>query len=88
MSLGRNTGRVFVWTCLAWTRFCTSAVRLEFPNILTFTYYVLEADGDLTCQAGARWEDINQELKNKGIPLFFPVSRASVQTPVEPRSDK
>lgn len=25
------------------------------------------------CQAGARWEDINEELKNKGIPLFFPL---------------
>ena len=33
-----------------------------------------EADGDLTCQSGARWEDINQALRDKGIPLFFPVS--------------
>ena len=33
-----------------------------------------EADGDLRCQAGARWEDINETLKEKGIPLFFPVS--------------
>ncbi|KAG6333829.1 hypothetical protein ID866_5261 [Astraeus odoratus] len=32
-----------------------------------------EADGDLTCQAGARWEDINDILKEKGIPLFFPL---------------
>lgn len=32
-----------------------------------------EADGDLTCQAGARWEDINSTLKEKGIPLFFPL---------------
>ena len=31
-------------------------------------------DGDLTCQSGARWEDINQTLKDKNIPLFFPVS--------------
>ncbi|CAK5264311.1 unnamed protein product [Mycena citricolor] len=30
-------------------------------------------DSDLICQAGARWEDINQTLKEKGIPLFFPV---------------
>ncbi|TEB35931.1 D-lactate dehydrogenase cytochrome oxidoreductase [Coprinellus micaceus] len=30
-------------------------------------------DGDLTCQSGARWEDINQTLKAKGIPLFFPL---------------
>ncbi|KAI0078997.1 hypothetical protein K474DRAFT_1770589 [Panus rudis PR-1116 ss-1] len=32
-----------------------------------------EDDGDLVCQAGARWEDINQTLKDKGIPLFFPL---------------
>ncbi|KAF8889768.1 D-lactate dehydrogenase cytochrome oxidoreductase [Gymnopilus junonius] len=30
-------------------------------------------DSDLTCQAGARWEDINQVLKDRGIPLFFPL---------------
>jgi len=33
-----------------------------------------EADSDLTCQAGARWEDVNQVIIDKGIPLFFPVS--------------
>ncbi|KAG5646703.1 hypothetical protein DXG03_002693 [Asterophora parasitica] len=32
-----------------------------------------EADSDLVCQAGARWEDINATLKEKGIPLFFPL---------------
>ncbi|KAF8654203.1 hypothetical protein AX16_003729 [Volvariella volvacea WC 439] len=32
-----------------------------------------EADSDLVCQAGARWEDINHYLKDKGIPLFFPL---------------
>ncbi|KAJ3981811.1 D-lactate dehydrogenase cytochrome oxidoreductase [Lentinula detonsa] len=32
-----------------------------------------EADSDLICQAGAQWEDINQALKDKGIPLFFPL---------------
>ncbi|KAI3607994.1 hypothetical protein WG66_005134 [Moniliophthora roreri] len=32
-----------------------------------------EADSDLICQSGARWEDINQTLKDKGIPLFFPL---------------
>ncbi|KAJ3516721.1 hypothetical protein NLJ89_g942 [Agrocybe chaxingu] len=30
-------------------------------------------DADLTCQAGARWEDINHVLKDKNIPLFFPL---------------
>ncbi|CAL1704055.1 unnamed protein product [Somion occarium] len=32
-----------------------------------------EDDGDLICQAGTRWEDVNQILKDKGIPLFFPL---------------
>ncbi|OCH95319.1 D-lactate dehydrogenase cytochrome oxidoreductase [Obba rivulosa] len=32
-----------------------------------------EDDGDLICQAGAKWEDINSALKEKGIPLFFPL---------------
>ncbi|CDO69026.1 hypothetical protein BN946_scf184834.g33 [Trametes cinnabarina] len=32
-----------------------------------------EGDSDLVCQAGARWEDINSALKEKGIPLFFPL---------------
>ena len=32
-----------------------------------------EEDSDLVCQPGARWMDINETLKEKGIPLFFPV---------------
>ncbi|KAF8074141.1 FAD-linked oxidase-like protein [Lyophyllum atratum] len=32
-----------------------------------------EADSDLVCQPGARWMDINDTLKEKGIPLFFPL---------------
>ncbi|KAG1757412.1 D-lactate dehydrogenase cytochrome oxidoreductase [Suillus lakei] len=32
-----------------------------------------EADGDLRCQPGAKWEDINNTLKDKDIPLFFPL---------------
>ncbi|KAH8114410.1 FAD-linked oxidase-like protein [Phellopilus nigrolimitatus] len=35
-----------------------------------------EADGDLVCQPGARWVDINDTLKAKGIPLFFPLDPA------------
>ena len=33
----------------------------------------IESDGDVICQTGARWEDINDALKERGIPLFFPV---------------
>ncbi|KZT56499.1 hypothetical protein CALCODRAFT_497263 [Calocera cornea HHB12733] len=32
-----------------------------------------EADGDMVVQAGARWDDINAQLKDDGIPLFFPL---------------
>ncbi|OBZ75649.1 D-lactate dehydrogenase [cytochrome] 1, mitochondrial [Grifola frondosa] len=32
-----------------------------------------EADSDIVCQSGARWEDINRVLEEKGIPLFFPL---------------
>ncbi|KAF8589950.1 hypothetical protein K439DRAFT_1331175 [Ramaria rubella] len=32
-----------------------------------------EADSDLVCEAGAKWEDINATLEGKGIPLFFPL---------------
>ncbi|KDQ13169.1 hypothetical protein BOTBODRAFT_111851 [Botryobasidium botryosum FD-172 SS1] len=35
-----------------------------------------EADSDLVCQAGARWDDINETLREKGIPLFFPLDPA------------
>jgi len=36
--------------------------------------WLLEADSDLVCEAGTKWEDINDMLEEKGIPLFFPVS--------------
>ncbi|KDQ20463.1 hypothetical protein BOTBODRAFT_26476 [Botryobasidium botryosum FD-172 SS1] len=32
-----------------------------------------EADSDLICQAGTQWEHINETLKEKDIPLFFPL---------------
>ncbi|KAG5634793.1 hypothetical protein H0H81_000761 [Sphagnurus paluster] len=32
-----------------------------------------EADSDLVCQPGARWMDVNETLREKGIPLFFPI---------------
>jgi D-lactate dehydrogenase (cytochrome) len=34
---------------------------------------VHEADSDAVVQAGARWEDINAELKERGLELFFPL---------------
>lgn len=36
-----------------------------------------EADGDMIVQSGITWEEVNQTLAERGIPLFFPVSRIS-----------
>ncbi|KAI0701556.1 FAD-linked oxidase-like protein [Cerioporus squamosus] len=35
-----------------------------------------EADSDVVCQPGIRWMDLNETLKKKGIPLFFPLDPA------------
>ncbi|KAG8781374.1 hypothetical protein FRC16_002867 [Serendipita sp. 398] len=32
-----------------------------------------EDDGDMVVQSGIRWEDVNQTLEERGIPLFFPL---------------
>lgn len=31
------------------------------------------ADADVVCQPGLKWVDLNETLKNDGIPLFFPL---------------
>jgi hypothetical protein len=46
----------------------------HFFSLFIIDYSIfLEADSDIVVQSGARWEDINDTLKEKGIPLFFPV---------------
>ncbi|OJT12840.1 D-lactate dehydrogenase [cytochrome], mitochondrial [Trametes pubescens] len=35
-----------------------------------------ESDSDVVCQPGLRWMDLNETLKKKGIPLFFPLDPA------------
>ncbi|KAI6038526.1 hypothetical protein EDC04DRAFT_2868331 [Pisolithus marmoratus] len=32
-----------------------------------------ESDADAVCQAGVTWNDLNETLQEKGIPLFFPL---------------
>lgn len=32
-----------------------------------------ESDADVVCQAGVTWNHLNETLKEKGIPLFFPL---------------
>jgi len=41
----------------------------------------LEEDGDLVCQAGASWDEINRILEERDIPLFFPVCDISWAVP-------
>jgi hypothetical protein len=36
-------------------------------------FTTLESDGDMIVQSGIKWEDVNQTLAERGIPLFFPV---------------
>ncbi|KAG5340336.1 hypothetical protein C0989_002147 [Termitomyces sp. Mn162] len=46
-----------------------------------------ESDSDLICQSGTRWEDINMTLKEKGIPLFFPLDPGPGATAVLPNGE-
>ncbi|KAJ3801728.1 FAD-linked oxidase-like protein [Lentinula aff. detonsa] len=39
-----------------------------------------EADSDLVCQPGICWSDINDTLREKEIPLFFPLDPAPTAT--------
>jgi hypothetical protein len=67
----------YVSTCQEWTRSslftvrCISAISVlpHRPDDLCFS----EEDSDLVCQPGVGWMEINETLKEKGIPLFFPV---------------
>jgi FAD/FMN-containing dehydrogenase len=45
------------------------------PESLGFLFTV--EDSDLVCQPGVGWMEINETLKEKGIPLFFPVCAES-----------
>ena len=37
---------------------------------------ISEADGDMVVQSGITWEEVNNTLAERNIPLFFPVSRS------------
>ncbi|KAI0061432.1 FAD-binding domain-containing protein [Artomyces pyxidatus] len=39
-----------------------------------------EADSDLICQPGVGWMEINETLKERGIPLFFPLDPGPTAT--------
>ncbi|KAI9452798.1 FAD-binding domain-containing protein [Lactarius psammicola] len=39
-----------------------------------------EEDSDLVCEPGVGWMEINQTLKDKGIPLFFPIDPGPTAT--------
>ncbi|KAI9430533.1 FAD-binding domain-containing protein [Lactarius indigo] len=40
----------------------------------------LKEDSDLVCQPGVGWMEINQTLKERGIPLFFPIDPGPTAT--------
>ncbi|KAJ7738060.1 FAD-binding domain-containing protein [Mycena maculata] len=39
-----------------------------------------EADGDVVCQPGLGWMELNDTLQSEGIPLFFPIDPAPSAT--------
>ncbi|KAJ7020023.1 FAD-linked oxidase-like protein [Mycena alexandri] len=48
---------------------CICVDMSEMDQILA----IHEADADLVCQPGVGWMTINETLRDKGIPLFFPI---------------
>jgi FAD/FMN-containing dehydrogenase len=51
-----------------------SPLQSAFPPMLNLRKSAFsEEDSDLVCQPGVGWMEINETLKEKGIPLFFPV---------------
>jgi FAD/FMN-containing dehydrogenase len=50
---------------------CLSEIRVLRHPLEYFSFS--EEDSDLVCQPGVGWMEINETLKEKGIPLFFPV---------------
>lgn len=84
---------VYVSTCQVWTGLLlfmvcplpsTSEFRqLRVPKRVPFRCRLMdnlcfaEEDSDLVCQPGVGWMEINETLKEKGIPLFFPVRAES-----------
>ena len=53
------------------------AFPIGYPLTIQLSSVLAEEDSDLVCQPGVGWMEINQTLKEKGIPLFFPV-RANI----------
>jgi FAD/FMN-containing dehydrogenase len=52
-------------------------LQVSFRNkvIILLSGLNIEDDGDMIVQSGITWEDVNKTLAERGIPLFFPVSR-------------
>ena len=47
--------------------------NIQTAEKLTFLFSLTVNDGDLECQAGAGWEDVNAYLQKRGLPYFSPV---------------
>ena len=48
------------------------SVSLDF-SLMDQILRLSEEDGDVTVQPGVKWEELNEELKNRGSNLFFPI---------------
>ena len=82
---GRMAG--YVSTCRVWTGLLPfmvcplpSTFRVPCPKTRSLspsTDGYAEEDSDLVCQPGVGWMEINETLKEMGIPLFFPVRAES-----------
>ena len=75
------SGRVGVYasTCREWIKSLLFMVRpfMRHPAVDLRDSTFSEEDSDLICQPGIGWMEINETLKEKGIPLFFPVRAKS-----------
>lgn len=64
--------------CLVWIRSLQFMVCFSLQSAISAadprnSAFYSEEDSDLVCQPGVGWMEINETLKAKGIPLFFPV---------------
>jgi hypothetical protein len=68
----------YVLTCPKWIRLSQSMVCLSSVSpVFSAQVFSKVEDSDLVCQPGVGWVEINETLKEKGIPLFFPVCAES-----------
>ena len=61
-----------------WTRSWRYTVRLVIFVWSRYLTTMTAADADVVVQPGVGWMALNEELRDQGIPLFFPVRACSI----------